>query len=289
MAAALQERHPAALAGDTDPAVLEAALAAVDAQGYTKVRLADVARHVGTTAAELRRTFPTRHHLIAAAVVATAPDRYADAIAELTNGDDTPSPAGHDASTRDRLLAAALDVLDTAGYRGARIVDIAHRAHMTTGAVYKNFGSKHELLDAAMAKRYSDLYRSALALGAGRPGGLLAAVAAALDQHAELDHRALVELFAIAGLAHDAGAPLLHELTRRHRDIADLVDEANAEGNITPDVPTDGLAHVVQLLAIGNIVTQAIGARHATTDQPQTTLRHLADGLAAPPPPTPES
>jgi AcrR family transcriptional regulator len=294
VAAALHDRHPAALAAAVDAAaagaghadVLAAALDVLDARGYTKLQLSDVARLAGTTVADLRPAFPTRHHLIAAAVVATAPDRYVEAVAELTHDDAGPAAsAGVDSTTRDRLLAAALDVLDTAGYRGARIADIARRAGVTTGAVYKNFDSKDQLLDAAMAQRYGNLFRAALGHAAAGPGGLLAVVTAALDQASSVEHRALIELFAVASRDRDAGAPLVQELDRRHREIADLVDESKADGQIPPEVPSDGLADILQLLAVGNIVVHGIGARHATPHEIEATLRHLtgAFGSARPP------
>ena len=42
-------------------------------------------------------------------------------------------------STRDRLLAAAVDVFVEQGYEGARVQDIARGAGLTTGAIYANF------------------------------------------------------------------------------------------------------------------------------------------------------
>ena len=58
-----------------------------------------------------------------------------------------------DASTRDRLLAAAVEVFVEQGYEGARLQDIAHTAGLTTGAIYANFRGKDELLFAAIGAR----------------------------------------------------------------------------------------------------------------------------------------
>ena len=52
----------------------------------------------------------------------------------------------HDTSTRDRLLAAAVEVFVEQGYEGARLQDIARTAGLTTGAIYANFRGKDELL-----------------------------------------------------------------------------------------------------------------------------------------------
>jgi AcrR family transcriptional regulator len=285
-AAASLSSAPSPAAASGGPSVLQAALDLLDARGYAKLRLADVARDAGVPLVELRQAFPTKHHVAAAAIVATAPERYTAAIDDLASdqGDGSPATDGLDTPTRDRLLDAALEVLDAVGHRGARVVDIARTAGMTTGAVYAHFASKDELVDAALAKRYSNPYRSALGhagggsdSGGSRPAGLLGAALAVLRQDATRDHRALVDLFAIASRDPAAGRPLVDALRSRRRDIAATVEEGKAGGTIDPDLPTDGLAQAVQLLTIGNIVLHAIGADADQTNlaELEAALRHL--------------
>ncbi len=50
-----------------------------------------------------------------------------------------------DAPTRERLLAAAREVLQRGGYATASVVAIAERAGLSTGALYRHFDSKAEL------------------------------------------------------------------------------------------------------------------------------------------------
>lgn len=52
-------------------------------------------------------------------------------------------------STRDRLLDAAARVITRDGFHGARLVDVAREAGLTTGAIYSNFRDKEELFLAA--------------------------------------------------------------------------------------------------------------------------------------------
>jgi AcrR family transcriptional regulator len=54
------------------------------------------------------------------------------------------------ADTRDRLLRAAADVFAERGYDGTRVADIAAAAGVSNGALYAHFGSKAELLVAAL-------------------------------------------------------------------------------------------------------------------------------------------
>src|SRR5262245_8897712 len=56
-------------------------------------------------------------------------------------------------TTRERLLAAAVDVFVDQGYEGARVQDIARAAGLTTGAIYANFRGKNELLFDAIGAR----------------------------------------------------------------------------------------------------------------------------------------
>src|SRR5438045_774471 len=56
-------------------------------------------------------------------------------------------------STRDRLIAAAIEVFADQGYEGARLQDIARAAGLTTGAIYANYRGKAELLFDAIGAR----------------------------------------------------------------------------------------------------------------------------------------
>lgn len=52
-------------------------------------------------------------------------------------------------TTKERLLDAAARVIARDGFQGARLVDVAREAGLTTGAVYSNFRDKEELFLAA--------------------------------------------------------------------------------------------------------------------------------------------
>jgi AcrR family transcriptional regulator len=57
--------------------------------------------------------------------------------------------------TRTRLLAAAVDAIDSAGVLGVRVRDVAEKAGVAVPSVYHFFGNKDGLVDAALALRYS--------------------------------------------------------------------------------------------------------------------------------------
>ena len=58
------------------------------------------------------------------------------------------------ARTRQRVLLAAAEVFDEAGYEKASVTQIVERAGLTLGALYFHFGSKQGLAEAARTGRW---------------------------------------------------------------------------------------------------------------------------------------
>jgi AcrR family transcriptional regulator len=71
--------------------------------------------------------------------------------------------------TRERILAAALELFADRGYLGTSIGDIEAAAGLSprSGALYKHFASKDELFEAALSERIEaiDSFDARLALG----------------------------------------------------------------------------------------------------------------------------
>lgn len=67
-----------------------------------------------------------------------------------------------DPSTRQRLIDATLAVIDELGIEAVKVVDIAERANVTTGAIYWFFKNREALINAALAEQYVMHMRSLL-------------------------------------------------------------------------------------------------------------------------------
>ena len=69
----------------------------------------------------------------------------------------------HEAGTKERLLNAAIDVINEQGVKGIRIREIAAAAGVREPSVYHFFGSREGLVEAALVERFnvhlSELYR----------------------------------------------------------------------------------------------------------------------------------
>jgi len=81
-------------------------------------------------------------------------------------------------SGRDRLLAAALKLFAAKGYAATSVADIQRASGLApgSGALYKHFTSKRELLDAAVAHRIDSIVAAREQYDAGEPGGVEQAV-----------------------------------------------------------------------------------------------------------------
>lgn len=81
-------------------------------------------------------------------------------------------------SGRDRLLAAALKLFADKGYAATSVADIQRASGLApgSGALYKHFGSKRELLEAAVAYRIDSIVAAREQYDAGQPGSVEQAV-----------------------------------------------------------------------------------------------------------------
>src|ERR1700741_2011460 len=75
---------------------------------------------------------------------------------------------------RDRLLAEALKLFAAKGYAATSVADIQRASGLApgSGALYKHFGSKRELLEAAVAHRIDSIVAAREQYEAGRSGSV---------------------------------------------------------------------------------------------------------------------
>ena len=128
-------------------------------------------------------------------------------------------------STRQRLLDAATEVFLEKGYEGTRVAEIARRAGLTTGAIYGNFESKADLLNAALA--------------AG----------------CETQHRLFLDLLAMA--PRDPAAAAAVEAALKAAEVK--IEESIASIGVPADIEPDSMRLAMELMTVGAIVMQALG------------------------------
>jgi AcrR family transcriptional regulator len=142
------------------------------------------------------------------------------------------------ARNRARVLAAADEVFTAKG-TGASTEDVAERAGVGIGTVFRHFPAKQELISAVLDDRIARLAREAHALGgADDPGAAFLTFFSGLIEHA-LANRALVD--ALGGTAHP--------VSDAKRDLLQaggvLLARAQAAGAIRADLDADDLQALV--------------------------------------------
>ena len=155
------------------------------------------------------------------------------------------------ARNRARILAAATQAFATHGC-DADVREIAGRAGVGMGTLYRHFATKQALLDEVLAHDVEDWARAAQAAATATDAwsGLREFLVDALTRH--VAHRGLRERF--AGTPDDA--PDLDACRRRmHPIIADLVARARTEGSLRAEVTADDIG--LLLIGLGRVTEVA--------------------------------
>ncbi|WP_293783098.1 TetR/AcrR family transcriptional regulator [uncultured Aeromicrobium sp.] len=137
------------------------------------------------------------------------------------------------ASTRERLLDAAREVLAETGIQGATVEQICERAGYTRGAFYSNYDSKDELiLDLFMREKDRMLGALRSAVEDKLEGGDIGSIAHVLDRFVTSQPTDRVwflvhQEFVTHAVRHHRIADVYAELWEQtHQEFADVIDSA---------------------------------------------------------------
>jgi AcrR family transcriptional regulator len=183
-------------------------------------------------------------------------------------------------STRDRMLAAAVDVFVDQGYEGARVQDIARAAGLTTGAIYANFRGKADLLFDAIGGRAGAEMDALLTESRGREvRELLEALGDRLVRPRD-DTALLVDAVAAARRDGELAGALRDRLGARERAVSELLERAQQEGSIDPSLDTDVFARFCVTLAIGALVMRTLQTPAPDGDGWHQLISRLLDAVS---------
>jgi AcrR family transcriptional regulator len=184
------------------------------------------------------------------------------------------------AETRERLLLAAADVFARRGYDGTRVADIAAAADVSGGALYAHFGSKAELLVAALRTHGRQVLAEVLAADPGRPvTDVLLFIGRKLRRRRDARGYLIIEALVAARRDEDVARPMRADIGERAEQLAELVRAAQASGELDPSLSPDALAHFCLLLSMGSaLITPDL---HAVTEEEWAALlTRVIAGLA---------
>lgn len=175
------------------------------------------------------------------------------------------------AETRERLLHAAAEVFAQRGYEGTRVADIAAAAGVSNGALYAHFGSKADLLVAALRAHGPRMLASLLAADPDRSiADLLLVIGRTLPRRRDARGYLIVEALAAARRDEDVAGPMRDYVGERADWLSGLVEVAQSGGELDPALSPNALAHFCLLLAMGSALLPP--DLHAVDDQEWTAL-----------------
>lgn len=189
-----------------------------------------------------------------------------------SSSDDAPAPSA--ASTRDRLLHAAYDLLVERGYQATTLQAVARQAGLTTGAIYANFGGKQELMAQAVLDGWYRTERAVLdeylaAYGATDPDDATAGVAISdaltrlmaghVAAPTQPGHRLLTEVTGAVIREDLAESPLLVSVRFVEQLTRASVESGQRAGTVSAALDTDALVAVIVNTYLGAITSKALG------------------------------
>ncbi|MDQ1447755.1 MAG: TetR/AcrR family transcriptional regulator, cholesterol catabolism regulator [Actinomycetota bacterium] len=157
----------------------------------------------------------------------------------------TGSRGADTAARKKRLITAAVALATEGGYDAVQMRDVAARAEVALGTLYRHYASKDQLLLAAMAQQATTL-RERLVQRPPKGDTPAARVSAVLKRASRALERApLVTKAMLAAMSSSetAAVPLKHEIHSTLRAIiADVVD---GDGHCTTFGDLDGIVRVL--------------------------------------------
>ena len=181
--------------------------------------------------------------------------------------------------TRRRILNAAIRCVAEGGYSQATIREIARAADVTSGSLYNYFSTKHDLLRAT-AQSIEELTLPRLRAAAQRERDVVDRLDALLDESdrlmREFPYLAAFEraMRAESGATADrAGVQAIRVL------IAEIIDDAVADGTLAAGVDPDSVVDVLFALARGLTEQTARPPRTSHTDTLATAKRLIRGTL----------
>jgi len=164
-------------------------------------------------------------------------------------------------TTRDRLISAAAEVFLDVGYDGARVVDIARKAGVTTGAIYSQFRDKADLLVKTLGAQGVDAVSNVLLSDTELPvASMLRALGEILVEGAlHPTEVLLLDAAVTARREPELREQLTGALGQRTDVLAAMIERARRECVVAGDISSEAVVRFLLILGFGSIVTRSLG------------------------------
>jgi len=186
---------------------------------------------------------------------------------------------------QERILGAAFEAFTEDGYADTSTLEIARRAKISKRDLYANFGSKHAMLVACIARRAARM-RLPPDLPAPRTRRMLASALTrfATNLVREVSHPSVIATFRLAIAEATRSPEIAQALDMAGRDatrraLAQLLANAQSARLIGPGEPTELATQYLGLLWEGLMVALLLGV--VATPEPAEAERRATKATAA--------
>lgn len=192
-----------------------------------------------------------------------------------------PQAVDPDASTRDRLLQAAAISFGDVGAPRSRVEEIAAMAGVTTGALYKLFAGKNDLLAEALGHRGENYLLDIHAAIESSPGDTILerATEALVYRFTRSDESFgdIVALGALTTALHepDAAERVLPAVHRIREQTVETIVDTSERAPVSPDIGVGTAADFIVALLLGTIVARALDLPKPDPDELRNLTRRV--------------
>ena len=183
-------------------------------------------------------------------------------------------------TSREKLLDLASTVFAEEGYAAASVRDIASRTDLTSGAIYGNFGSKANLLLAAIDAHIADELVQEPPEGISRIADVLADLYERYPERRQL-RALLVEGATAARSDPEVRERLQRDQSERLRGWADIYRTWQERGEIAPEVDLRAALTLLWATELGLGVLEALGVDLPDGELLGDVVRRQVEGLAS--------
>jgi AcrR family transcriptional regulator len=182
--------------------------------------------------------------------------------------------------TRERLLAAAARVFELKGYDGATVSLIAQEAGVTSGAIYAHYGSKAELLAAALSAHRDRATASLFPPGRRSDAAtVLVTLGSRLGTRDPQTSGLLVEALLAARRDAELAEVLTAALADRESAMAALVSRAQHAGELRAGVSATAAARFTLMLGLGSALASSLGLPAVDRAEWSTLIQRVVDAF----------
>jgi AcrR family transcriptional regulator len=187
--------------------------------------------------------------------------------------------------TRDRLLAAAVDLFAERGYDGVRVRDIAERAGVTTGAIYSHYPDMAALLADAAGRAVDHAVSAVAHVARGEVGKTLLATATSTASGRRLsrEQALLLEAFVAARREPTLQRALGEVLRQRLAVVQHAIELGQQDGELRADLSAGAVAWFLYLAPIGLLAGRGVDLPGPNLDAMADVFEAVMTGLAARP------